>query len=352
MRKFAEAIPIMAWTSLPDFSSSYFNRRWSDFTGLEQTGGNEDNWMSTLHPDDLPALTARCSESLRSGVGDETECRVWSAHHGCFRWQLLRWQPIPRDVVELSGWVGVAIDIHDRKLLEDKFDVEVAGRTADMRRLLSQKEALLQEVHHRVRNNLQIVTSLLTMQLASLKDEAVAEILREGERRIHSIVMLYQFLYQGARTGQLDFSQYAANLVNELHLIYAPGSHRVRTNVKIEPVSLDIGQAIPCGLILNELVTNALKSARRSNHEEEIVVDLHETGDGALELTVADSVNLPNTFADPDALGLTIVEALTMQLEGELITDSSSGSRYTTRFPKQASALPQNAPTDSTVEAR
>ncbi len=349
MRKFAEAMPIMAWTSSADLSSSYFNRRWSDFTGLEQTGCSEDNWLSTLHPDDIPTVTARWRESVQLGIGAEKECRVWSTQHRCFRWQLLRWEPIPKDVPDLSGWVGIAIDVHDRKLLEDRFDDEVAGRTSDMRRLLSQKEALLQEVHHRVRNNLQIIASLLAMQLTSLEDETTADILRESERRIYSIVMLYQSLYQGSAIGQLDFSQYVENLVQELLFSYGKGSDHVKATVKTQGISLAIDQAIPCGLILNELVTHSLKSAYRSERNEEVVIDIKETNDHSLEIAIKNSASAP---PDAHSLGLDIVTALSKQLDGEFMTQLNGGTTYTVRFPKEETTPSQDAPTTFAAEAR
>lgn len=338
LRKFAESMPIMAWVASVDGSVSYFNRRWSEFTGMEPTAAGL-SWIDALHPDDVQAMVRCWNESLRLQTGGERECRIWCSQQSCFCWHLLRWQPVDRNSTGSCGWAGVSIDIHEKKVLAERFEEEVAGRIADVQRALSQKETLLQEVHHRVRNNLQIVASLLAMQMASLKDEALITILRESERRISSMVMIHQWLYQSARVNELDFSSYAESLVRELVCIYLGSSDRVRGVVNAQPsVSLAIDQAIPCGLILNELVTNALKYAYPGEDTGDICVDLRTVAEGrVVVLSVTDKgVGLPPGFVvnDEATSGLLIVKELTNQLGGELVIEGEGGASFTVRFPK------------------
>ena len=323
-----EAIPMMAWTANADGSVSCLNQHWSDFTGLDRA----EDWMGALHPDDRPVMAGRWCESLGSRMGGERRCRVWSAQHQCFRWHLLRWQRIESE----DGWAGVSIDIHDQKSLEERFEAEVTGRVADLQRLLSQKETLLQEVHHRVRNNLQIVASLLAMQMAALTDERLIAILRESERRIASMVLIHQSLYRSAQVARLDFSEYASTLVQELISMYGGGSQRIRGIVRAREVLLEVDQAIPCGLILNELVTNSLKYAYAGAETGNIFVDIEEMPDRFVVMAVRDfGRGLPKGFNSKEAtsFGLTLVQELANQLGGELTIENRGGATFAVRFP-------------------
>lgn len=337
LREFAESMPVMAWVASTDGSVSCFNRHWSEFTGMEQINGSE-NWLDALHPDDAQVLAKCWQESLRLQTAGEQEGRIWFAQQSCFHWHLLRWQPVERKLQGLCGWAGVSIDIHDKKVLAERFDGEVLGRVADMQRALAQKETLLQEVHHRVRNNLQTIASLLAMQMASLKNDTLITILRESERRISSMVMVHQWLYQSARVNELDFASYAENLVIELVSIYMGSSDRIKGVVRAQPVLLSTDQAIPCGLILNELVTNALKYAYPNDRRGNIFIDIHEAENRTVVMTVRDEgVGLAPSFVLDDnipSFGLMIVQALTNQLDGELLIKGENGALFRVQFPK------------------
>ena len=198
---------------------------------------------------------------------------------------------------------------------------------------LAAAEILLQEVHHRVKNNLQIISSLLNMQAESLPPEA-QNVLDESQRRVRSMALVHEQLYERERPDQLDFDDYVASLTSELFTAYNHCSS-IQLRLDLEPVELGLDQAIPCGLILNELMTNSLKYAFPKPRAGEIAVELHESAEGLVTLRVADNgTGFPPGFdwRQSDSLGLRIVGILTTQLNGVLECTAGAGVDFTLTF--------------------
>jgi two-component sensor histidine kinase len=201
---------------------------------------------------------------------------------------------------------------------------------------LAAKEVLLQEVHHRVKNNLQIISSLLNLKAESLPDIA-QRALEDSQRRIRSMALVHEQLYGGADPGELDFADYVRSLTSDLMNAYRGELERVRLRLELEPVLLGVSQAISCGLILNELVTNALKYAFPGSRTGEVLVELRGQG-GKIELRVADDgVGFPPGFdwTQSHSLGLRIVALLTHQLSGTLRNDPAAGTSFTLTFARR-----------------
>jgi two-component sensor histidine kinase/DNA-binding response OmpR family regulator len=199
---------------------------------------------------------------------------------------------------------------------------------------LAAAEVLLQEVHHRVKNNLQIISSLLNMQADGLPESAQGA-LEESQRRVRSMALVHEQLYSRERPDQLDFDEYVTSLTSELFAAYSIHSGRIQLRLDLEPVLLDLDQAIPCGLILNELITNSLKYAFPQNQAGEVAVRLHRGGDGRVTLSVADNgVGLAPGFdwRHAGSLGLRIVEILAGQLNGILEYGGGTGTEFTLTF--------------------
>jgi PAS domain S-box-containing protein len=213
---------------------------------------------------------------------------------------------------------------------------------------LAAKELLLKEVHHRVKNNLQIISSLLSMQAESLPDLAAARSLQDSQERVQCMALIHERLNGDGEPDRLDFREYAAALARDLFHSYGVNSERIRLRFELEPVSLGLNQAIPCGLILNELLTNSLKHAfpneRANQREGEIVVKLSWTEDQPVKLTVADNgVGLPDDFdwAQSQSLGLRIMNILGRQLDGTVQREAGAGTVFSLAFPR--TALPEAA---------
>ncbi len=202
---------------------------------------------------------------------------------------------------------------------------------------LREKTVLLNEVHHRVKNNLQVISSLLNLQAAQAGDASLRAMLTESQGRVRAMALTHQLLYERKDYTRMDFGEYLDRLAQLLLGSYREsGAHIVlRKIMPEEPQFLDFERAIPCGLAVNELVTNAFKHAFPDRRGGEVRLELH-VGDGEYELVVADDgVGLPENF-DPvnvNSLGLQLVALFAEQLGGRFTVEHGQGARFTLRFP-------------------
>ncbi|MEH2127617.1 PAS domain S-box protein [Nostoc sp.] len=224
------------------------------------------------------------------------------------------------------GSVLVAIhqDITEQKQAEEKIKAS-----------LKEKEVLLKEIHHRVKNNLGIVNSLLQMQCRRTQDPVVAATLRDSQNRIASIALVHEKLYRSEDLADIDFAQYIPDLTTHLFDSYNVSSNQIQLNIQVDNASLDIETAIPCGLIINELVSNALKYAFVGNMGGKIEVKFYQQSESTLTLIIRDNgVGLPENFDSKKTktLGLTLVQGLVKQLRGKLEIDSQQGTEFKITF--------------------
>ena len=198
-----------------------------------------------------------------------------------------------------------------------------------------QKELLLKEIHHRVKNNLQVVSSLLDLQSRGIEDEGALATFMEGQNRVKAMALIHQKLYQNEDLATIDFAEYAENLMKELAGIYPAGSNvnsSIRTEGKAE---FDIDTAVPLGLILNELISNAYKYAFGQGQEGELSVAVEALGEGKHQLTVSDSgAGLPEgfDFTKAKSLGLRLVRRLAKQLYGSVTYSYETGAKFVIIF--------------------
>jgi len=200
-----------------------------------------------------------------------------------------------------------------------------------------EKKVLLQEIHHRVKNNLQIISSLLTRQSSGLSDPKITEIFTESRNRIDTIALIHERLYQTNDIARIDFADYTDKLIKDLVFSYGAGK-KIETRLHCGEITLELDQAIPCGLILQELISNAFKHAFPDGSYGRVDVDIiHDEGKGECLLRVADNVcGMDLETTDPErlsSLGLRLVSVLTGQLEGELNVSGSGGTCITIIFP-------------------
>jgi PAS domain S-box-containing protein len=203
------------------------------------------------------------------------------------------------------------------------------GMEAELRKSLRDKEALLQEVHHRVKNNLQVICSLLNLKSESGKDPETVEILRDSQDRVRSMALIHEQLYQSQDLERVEFGSYLQDLASHLIRSYGTESARVRLTVAADDVPLSIAKAVPCGLIVNELVSNALKYAFPHERGGEISIALRAGPDQHLVLSVADDgIGLPADAGSgrAETLGLRLIQILTDQIDGTLSFSSAEGT--------------------------
>lgn len=221
----------------------------------------------------------------------------------------------------LAGTFAVFRDITDRKEAEQR-----------IRASLKEKEVLLKEIHHRVKNNLQVISSLLYLQSKSIRDKRALDLFRESQNRVKSMALIHEKLYGSEDLVRIDFAEYIRNLTAHLFSSYGLSSQNIRLEADVTDVSLDIEKAIPYGLIINELVSNCLKYAFPDGGSGEIKITLESGTDGDLTLIVGDDgVGMPHAidFRNTDSLGLQLVNTLVQQLGANIELDRTDGTRFT-----------------------
>jgi len=204
---------------------------------------------------------------------------------------------------------------------------------------LEEKEVLLKEIHHRVKNNLQIVSSLLQLQASYIKDTDALHIFEESRDRIKSMALIHEQLYQSNDLAQIDFPEYMRSLLNMVLSAHRSNRTRVDTKLHVDPVQLDLDTAIPVGLITNELVTNSLKYAFAGRSVGEIGVRLTKSETGDFLLMVSDNgVGFPEkfNFEKATSLGLRLVRILTKQMRARLEMSNGMGTQFRVYFKSQA----------------
>lgn len=220
---------------------------------------------------------------------------------------------------EIIGLCGIARDITERRRVDEQ-----------IRSSLAEKETLLKEIHHRVKNNLQIISSLLNLQTRYIQDEPALELFNESQNRVKSMALIHEKLYNSRDFSSIDFSDYIRSLASDLFRSYDALSRSVSFKLDVRDVHLNIERAIPCGLIINELISNALKHAFHDMPEGELAVQFNPLN-GRYLLSVRDNgVGMPPRFdwRNTRTLGMQLVMSLVEQLGGEISLENKNGTEF------------------------
>jgi len=235
--------------------------------------------------------------------------------------------PMRNETGETTGICGIAHDMTERKQMEEA-----------LRLSLQEKEVLLKEIHHRVKNNMQIVSSILNLQAGSVKDPAALECLRGSQSRIRSMALVHEKLYRSSDFSRIDFGEYVRSLVTALFQSCRTDSNQVRLDFKAESVFLDINTAIPCGLVTNELIVNALKYAFPEGRSGVVKIRLRPLGKDEYRLVISDNgVGFPKDldFRNTESLGMQLVTLLVGQLDGTIDLKRKGGTTFDIVFKEQ-----------------
>jgi two-component sensor histidine kinase len=219
-------------------------------------------------------------------------------------------------------------------LLVDR-NTEIEGQKKTIQESLEEKETLLREIHHRVKNNLQIISSLLDIQSANIDDERLLSSMREGQSRVQAMSLIHQNLYQSDQISNIDIEKYLEELVAYLAIMFTGADQLVKVQIDAENITFDIDTAIPLGLIVNELVSNAYKHAFAAQKSGSISIDIKKKNNTDYELMVKDDgKGLPEGFEQQKhkSLGLKLVKILSRQLRGSLSMKSEPGAAFTVKF--------------------
>ena len=223
-----------------------------------------------------------------------------------------------------THYVALKEDITERKHAEEALEAS-----------LREKQALLREVHHRVKNNLQVITSLLRLEAGRSEGAVLLRVLKDMQGRILSMALLHETLYRSGEFGRVELESYVRRLAQQLFRAQGSESGEASLVLDLSPVQVDIDQAIPCGLIVNEMLTNSLKHGFSGGHRGEVRVVLRPEGEKQVYLEVSDTgIGLPADFDDRrgKSLGMRLISDLVRQLGGELDIGRGPGARFQVVF--------------------
>jgi PAS domain S-box-containing protein len=225
--------------------------------------------------------------------------------------------------IEGDSISGMIMDITGKKKIEKQ-----------IKSSLHEKEMLLKEIHHRVKNNLMVISSLLSLQSRYIKDEESKNIFKESQNRARSMALIHELLYQSNDLKRIDFGYYIITLTNELFRMYVTDQSLIKLNMNVEEVMVDINTAIPLGLIVNELVSNSMKHAFPNDKSGKINIEFRSNKDIYTMIVADNGVGFPEDYdiENTDTLGLRIVNSLTEQIEGKITIERVNGTKFTIVF--------------------
>lgn len=293
----------------------YSNAEFESMTGYrrEEFEGQDHSqlWDAEATPDAVETFRDACNEGRSTSV--ELECR---RRDGSTFTDAVEVSPVYR-----GGSLKQIVVFHRDVTRRKKFERQ-------LRDSLDEKDTLLREVHHRVKNNMQILLGLLGLQIRDVDDDAAAEALRESKQRIHSMALIHEKLYDSDQLSQIDFSEYVDSLVDEIIRVQNYAGETISVETRVEPVNPAPGMIVNCGLIINELVTNSLQHGLSDSGSGRITVRFTRT-DSGYRLVVSDNGSGidPGLMEENSSLGMKLVRRLVVdQLDGQLTIGSDDGT--------------------------
>jgi PAS domain S-box-containing protein len=303
------------------------NPMWCRISGLSEAKAMGSGWLGAIHPEDRESLNRGWQQTINLKKPSFADYRFLRPD-GTVAWVMGQASPEMNSENQIVGYVGTITDISERQRAEEV-----------IRASLAEKEVLLKEVHHRVKNNLMTIIGLIKMQEAKAKDNKFNSLLQELEGRVRSMALVHESLHKSADLGHINLKNYIETI--SAHIRAQFGAERdIRFSLQSADAEVGLDIAVPCGLILNELIANAYKHAFPKDRslsgtgDREISVTLAQE-DGMLMLTVADNgVGLPveANLKYPETVGLQLIVMLSQQLKGSIELDRSHGTAFHLRF--------------------
>jgi PAS domain S-box-containing protein len=288
---------------------------------LRLYGHSKEDFLKLRHTD-ITMEPEKSRESIRQALSGELK-RIPLCYHKKKDGTIFPVE-ISTGAIKLENrWMvcGVVRDITERKHAEEQIKAS-----------LREKEVLLKEIHHRVKNNMQVISTLLMLQAANIKDKQYADMFKESQVRIRSMALVHEKLYRSEDFANVDFNGYIKSLLNFLFRSYGVDTNKIALKLEVEDVSLGLDTAIPCGLVINELVSNSIKYAFPEDRKGEIRITFRSINEDDLELTVSDDgIGIPEDLdiRNTKSLGLDLVTILAEdQLDGKIELDRTEGTKY------------------------
>lgn len=313
---------IYRYTFYPQRGFEYVNPAVTKITGYtpEEHYADPDLGFKIVLEEDRPLLEAMTASEIRSPVVIR-----WRRKDGEIIWTEQRNVPIYDDQGRLVALEGIARDVTERIKAE-----------AALQRSLREKEILLREIHHRVKNNMQVISSMINLQAHLIENEKVKEIFKQCQKRIRSMALVHEKLYSSPDLTSIDFGNYLESIAQIIFHEYQWQLGQIEMEKRIEPLRLNINLAIPLGLIVNELLTNCFKHAFPQGRSGKIWITLEKVTEKRAKLEIKDNgVGIPEDieWKKPKTMGLTIIDALVDQIDGEMEIDRVAGTAIRIFFP-------------------
>jgi PAS domain S-box-containing protein len=329
-RTMADQAPVLLWMAGRDGLCDFFNQSWLHFTGraLEEEVGN--GWAEGVHAEDFSRCMQVFLEAFVAHRPFAMEYRL-RRHDGEYRWILD--QGAPRfEGDEFVGFIGSCVDITPQREARDalgQLNQVLEQRVRDRTALAAERETLLREVHHRVKNDLQLISSLLAMHGREFGDAGPAQAFEHCQERVQAIARVHEHMYQSIDLHEMCFSEHLRALALEVRATGAPPAG-VELVLDIgENVMLGVDQAIPCAMVVHELLVNAFKHAFPQGRRGSVRVSCRDEGNGNVAVSVDDDgIGMTSlTGAHGTGLGWTLIDAFVRQLGAKLEFDISHGTR-------------------------
>lgn len=321
-QELAADVPIMIWRAGPDKRSNWFNHLWLDFAGRDIEDEKGFGWTERIHADDRERVMTK-----RSAAFDERQKLRMTyrlrGHDGVYRWLLETAAPYFKNAL-FAGYFGTCVDITEQR---EAHDLAIKA--------LAERDVLLREVYHRVKNNLQQIIGLITIESVAIADPVACRVLDALAGRVRAMGTVHQRLIASGSLAELSVRDFLSDLCKDIARGGGADRRDVVVTVDVDGSNLDIDRAIVLGLLVNEIITNAFKHAFPNEGRGKVDVS-YRADAGVIVLEVADNgIGLPVSARETTAghgSGLHLIDGFIDQLDGRLEIDRSAGTRMRVVF--------------------
>lgn len=293
----------------------YVNNSWKEFTGNDFEKEKGDGWINSIHPDDKEKYLENIRIASRDGHKYSQDLRL-KKRSGEFHWFMSLGKPLYDTLGKYVYYISAYTDISGSKKHEEELHVS-----------LEEKEVLLREIHHRVKNNMAVVAGMLDLHMDYVNNPSDREVFLACQSRVLSMALIHEKLYRSESLSKINFKNYIEDLVKKVSSSYMERQGSILVKIQADDTELELEKAMPCGLILNELLTNAFKHAFNNLDQGEIVIEF-SSSNSKYSLLVSDNgvgVGEEDQLNTSGTLGYTLVAALTKQLDAVMEIERSHG---------------------------
>ncbi|HZW39174.1 MAG TPA: PAS domain S-box protein [Ignavibacteriaceae bacterium] len=328
-RTLADNISQLAWMADENGNLFWYNKRWYDYTGTTFEEMNGWGWNKVHHPDHIERVIMNWTQALKDVKPWEDTFPLMSKE-GEYKWFLSRALPIYDENGKIFRWFGTNTDITDHKKAEE----DLSEAYLNIEESLKEKEILLREIYHRTKNTLQLISSMLSLRGSVIRNSEIQRIIEDMQDRIRAISLVHEKLYKGNNLSRINLKDYISSLASLLIQKYSMDS-KITLKLDLEEIILLIDSAIPCGLIITELITNSIKHAFPGDMKGNIEIKLRRIENQIIELIISDNgIGLNDSDQNGDTnLGLQLFKSVAEnQLDATTSLKVNQGVEWSIRF--------------------